>query len=45
MVQFTSGSFPHLGETPGHLIWHLPRYLSTTNSQLTISSHYRYNAE
>ena len=33
-VQFISGSFPHLGETPGCLIWHLPQvffchYLST----------------
>ena len=24
-VQFTFGSFPHLGEAPGCLIWHLPQ--------------------
>ena len=42
-VQFTSGSFPHLGETPGCLVWCLPPYLSATSSQLTVSSHYRYN--
>ena len=24
-VHFTSGSLPHLGETPGCLIWHLPQ--------------------
>ena len=45
VAQFTSGSFPHLGETPGHPVWHLPRYSSATISQLTISSHYRYNME
>ena len=25
VVQFTSGSFPHLGETPGCLVRHLPQ--------------------
>ena len=45
MAQFTSGSFPHLGETSGHLSGISPRYSSTTSSQLTISSHYRYNVE
>ena len=25
VVQFTSGPLPHLGETPGCLIWHLPQ--------------------
>ena len=24
-VQFTSGSLPHLGETPGCLVWYLPQ--------------------
>ena len=42
-VQFTSRSLSHLGETPGCLIWCLPKYLSATNSQLTASSLYRYN--
>ena len=43
MVQFTSGSFPHLGRPLDASSGISPRYLSATSFPLTILSHYRYN--
>ena len=42
-VQFTCGSFPHLGRPLDASSGISPRYLSATIFPLTVLSHYRYN--
>ena len=43
VVQFTSGSFPHLGRPLDALSDISLRYSSATSFPLTVLSHYRYN--